>query len=141
MSGAIYFVNQIRIFLNKKERSFLSKLQEIFNYFFFCNYFRVLFFWLIRHILIILNFKQDSCFFPIKKKLVWILRNIKFLIIFGRFFFSWFIKQDSFHLEFQSRIFFLSSWKESHLNFKIKKNLLTKKSKNLERTSTSEENV
>jgi hypothetical protein len=40
-----------------------------------------------------------------KKKLVWIPRNSKYLIILSRFLFFWWISQDSFHLELQARFF------------------------------------
>ena len=53
-----------------------------------------------------------------KKNLVWTSRNFKYLAILSRFLFSWSIRQDSFHLEFQARIFFLSCYKEPCLNSK-----------------------
>ncbi len=43
-----------------------------------------------------------------KKNLVWTSRNFKYLAILFRFLFSWSIRQDSFYLEFQARIFFFS---------------------------------
>ena len=53
-----------------------------------------------------------------KKKLVWIPRNLKHLVIHSRFIFFWWIRQDSSHLELQARFFAKGKKQDSCLNFK-----------------------
>ncbi len=66
-----------------------------------------------------LSWWSDKNFWKEKeKKLVWITRNFKYLVILSIFLFSWSIRQDSFHLELQARFFARGKEKDSCLKIK-----------------------